>query len=301
MSKTFIRCLITLTFFSGNYSSFAQNLADELKQQQNAANDFFNEKRKLREIFFKDSKVFYCQDRNNSKNYGYTFFYEKRTDLPSNISSLLSGRIGPVQYGNTSNYPTFGSTESKNGVTWSRPIFVKSPQDVPNYLIVGSPTRGIWGHISYPEYETPDQKARILKINTEIRELFTLLMRTKQESIKESITAQITNKEAQRDKLVFDIFLENKALEIYGEATRAELNGPIITFKPDEDTISLVQLDMNKPIFYVKYKSGQIIESYQCKLVKDNGIRVPSQEDMSREKNNPSKKILLNPFDAIEK
>jgi hypothetical protein len=170
LKKQLFICVFTLYSLNVDNISLAQNLAQELEQQQSAAKDFSNQKRRLREIFFKDSKVFSCRNKINPNIYGYVFFYEKKTELPSNISVLLNRRIGSEIYGNA-NFPTFTYSSSINGSVMSTPIVVKSPADVPDYLIQGNPSTGYFGKIDYPEYYTSDQKARIQRIQSERKEL----------------------------------------------------------------------------------------------------------------------------------
>jgi hypothetical protein len=253
-------CIFTLYSFGVNNLSLAQNLAEEFIQQKNSENYAFNQKRNLREIFFKDSKVFYCQKKNRDGSlFGYyLFFYEKRTDLPSNIGYLLlpqnSFISGEIVYGK-----------------YQDDIIVNSPQDVPNYLIHGLDD-GFYGNIKYPEYLTQNQKARMTQIKLEREKLRTQFARTRQESL----LSLIDKKDSQMDKLWFDFFLENKVLDIPSSAHAAKLNGSIITVVLNRMGGVRIQLDINNPIIYAKVNGG-VHKSDECKLIKDNGIKASTK------------------------
>ena len=252
-------CIFTLYSFGVNNFSLAQNLAEEFIQQKNSENYAFNQERNLREIFFKDSKVFYCQKKNpNGSLFGYyLFFYEKRTDLPSNIGYLLlpqnSFISGEIVYGK-----------------YQDNIIVNSPQDVPNYLIHGLDAS--YGNIKYPEYLTQNQKARMTQIKLEIEKLRSQFARTRQESL----LSLIDKKNSQMDKLWFDFFLENKVLDIPSSAYAAKLNGSIITVELNRREGVRIQLDINNPIIYAKV-NGEVYKTDECKLIKDNGIKASTK------------------------
>jgi hypothetical protein len=233
VNNSLISLIFVLLPIVVNAQSFSEQLDKKNKQDQNIE----MEKNKSYRIFYNDTKIYKCI---SNKREVYSFFYEKKSELPDSYYKFVNEKYKNVHEDYTpKKLPNSG-------------FIMHSQSILHNYLIEES---------RFTDFQKQE-------IEYFYHEIFPLLLRRDKKVQKE-----ILNKKEKMDQLKRSYFFENKLLNFNdGDPlmVEASLKDNMIT-STISNTGDLFQLEISKGEIYMKDRYNEIsLIANECKLFKDN-------------------------------